>query len=109
MFGMPPLFPVGVAMTFELAAYGAMTGLMLKLFPKKIGYIYLNLILSMVSGRLVSAAVQFIVAGLGHTGFSLAAFWSGTVVVAAPGIALQILLIPPLAIAFRRAGLSPDS
>ena len=26
LFGMPPLFPVGFAMTFELAAYGAVAG-----------------------------------------------------------------------------------
>lgn len=109
MFGMPPLFPVGVAMTFELAAYGALTGLLLKFLPKKIPYIYVNLILSMIAGRLVSCAVQFLIAGLRNTEFSFSAFWNSTIAVALPGIVIQILLIPPLVIALRRAGLQPDN
>ncbi|WP_322597248.1 ECF transporter S component [Acetivibrio straminisolvens] len=28
LFGMPPMFPTAVAMAFELAAYGLMTGLL---------------------------------------------------------------------------------
>ena len=103
MFQMPPPFPTGTAMAFELATYGAMTGLLQKLFPKKILFIYANLILSMIFGRLVSGAVQFLIAGLGNTEFSFAAFWGGAIVVAAPGIAVQLLLIPPLVAALRRA------
>ena len=109
LFGMPPLFPVGVAMIFELAAYGALTGPLIKFLPKKIPYIYINLILSMIAGRLVSGAALFIIAGLGNTEFSFSAFWSGTIVVAIPGIVIQILLIPPLVVALRRAGLKPDN
>jgi len=36
IFGMPPIFPVGIAMAFELAAYGALAGLFYKILPKKI-------------------------------------------------------------------------
>ena len=35
IFGMPPMFPTAVAMTFELAAYGCLAGILYKLFPKK--------------------------------------------------------------------------
>ena len=35
IFGMPPLMPTGIAMAFELAAYGAVAGLMYRLLPKK--------------------------------------------------------------------------
>jgi len=35
LFGMPPIFPTGTAMAFELAAYGAVSGLMYRLLPKK--------------------------------------------------------------------------
>ena len=39
-FGMPPIFPTAVAMTFELAAYGAFAGLFYRLLPRKTGYIW---------------------------------------------------------------------
>ena len=51
--GMPPLFPDALCMTFELAAYGAMAGLMHKLLPRKKPYIYLSLLTAMIVGRLV--------------------------------------------------------
>jgi thiamine transporter ThiT len=51
LLGMPPMFPTAVAMAFELAAYGLMTGLLHKLLPKKNVSIYASLILSMVCGK----------------------------------------------------------
>ena len=33
LFGLPPMFPIAVAMAFELAVYGLMTGLLYKRFP----------------------------------------------------------------------------
>ena len=50
MFGMPPMFPVAVAMAFELAAYGAATGLLYRLLPKKYTYIYVALAAAMLAG-----------------------------------------------------------
>jgi len=37
VLGMPPFFPTAVCMAFELATYGAVTGLIYKCFPKKKG------------------------------------------------------------------------
>ena len=42
--GMPPFFPTAVCMALELAAYGAVAGLMHKLLPRKKPYIYCSLI-----------------------------------------------------------------
>ena len=39
IFGMPPMFPTAVSMAFEMAAYGAVSGLLYRLLPKKKGYI----------------------------------------------------------------------
>ena len=33
--GMPPMFPTAVCMAFELAAYGAVSGFLYKMLPKK--------------------------------------------------------------------------
>ena len=38
--GMPPIFPAAVCMAFELAAYGAIAGLMHSVLPRKKTYIY---------------------------------------------------------------------
>lgn len=97
--GMPPLFPVAVAMAFELAAYGLMSGILYRVFPKKKGYIYCSLIVSMIVGRLVWGTVQFICMGFDASKFGFAAFWAGAVANALPGIILQLVLIP-LAVMF---------
>lgn len=92
--GMPPLFPTALAMAFELAAYGFVSGLLYRVFPKKKVYIYCSLIAAMVIGRLVWGAVQFVCMGLDASKFGFSAFWAGAVVNALPGIVLQIVLIP---------------
>lgn len=105
IFGMPPIFPTGVAMAFELAAYGAAAGLLYRALPKKNIYIYVNLIISMVLGRLVWGGVSYVIAGLNNTEFGFAAFWAAAVVNAVPGIILQIVLIPIIVIAMKKAKL----
>ena len=104
MFGMPPLL-TAVAMAFELAAYGALTGLFYHLLPKKPGFIYVSLIASMALGRVVWGAAKLVMAGLTSAAFPFSAFLSGAILTAWPGIAAQIVLVPALVLALRRAGL----
>lgn len=99
LFGMPPLYPTAAAMAFELAAYGALTGLLYRLFPKKAGYVYVSLTLAMLAGRIVWGAAGYMLYGFGGTAFTWELFMSGAVLNALPGIALQLALIPPLVIA----------
>ena len=94
ILGMPPMYPNAFAMAFELAVYGLMSGILYRLLPGKKGYIYLSLIFSMIIGRLVWGAVQFACMGFDASRFGLAAFWTGAVANAIPGIILQIVLIP---------------
>ena len=108
LFGMPPIFPTAFAMAFELAVYGAIAGLLYRRLPKKIGYIYVSLIVAMIAGRIVWGGVMFLLAGLGYTQFSFAAFLAGAVTNAIPGIILQIVLIPVLVKVFEKAKLVLD-
>ena len=94
VLGMPPMYPTAFAMAFELAAYGLMSGVLYRLFPKKKGYRYLSLIFSMIIGRLVWGVVQFACMGFDATKFGFAAFWASAVTNAIPGIILQIILVP---------------
>lgn len=101
LFGMPPMM-TAIAMAFELAAYGLITGLLYQKLPKKAQNIYVTLIIAMVTGRLVWGAVRFIMAGLSATTFPFSAFLSGAITTAVPGIILQIILIPPIIIAVEK-------
>lgn len=48
LFGMPPIFPTGAAMCFELAVYGAASGLLYARLPKRTLSIYAALISAML-------------------------------------------------------------
>lgn len=94
--GAPLLFPKAVCMAFELAAYGAVAGLMHRILPRKKPYIYLSLLTAMVAGRLVWGAAMMVCMGIKGGAFTFAAFAAGAVTNAIPGIIVQIVLIPIL-------------
>ena len=106
VFGMPVMFPSAVAMAFELAVYGCMTGWLYRKLPRKTGITYAVLLLSMAAGRIAWGAVRVVLAGLSGSSFSWALFLAGAFTNAIPGIILQLVLIPVLVAAMERAGLS---
>jgi len=101
IFGMPQM-PMALAMMFELAAYGALCGLMHFVLPKKIPFIFLSLVTAMVGGRVVLAFVNFIISGFKGTEFSFFPYLLANVTTAIPGLILQIILIPMLVIVFEK-------
>ena len=94
--GFPPLFPTAVCMAFEFAAYGALTGVMHGILPKKKPYVYVSLLTAMIVGRLVWGAAMFVCTGIGGGEFTFAAFIAGAFTNAVPGIILQLILVPIL-------------
>ena len=92
--GMPPLFPVAICMAFELAAYGAVSGLMHKYLPKKKPYIYLSLLAAMLAGRFIWGAAMFVALSIDGGAFTLSAFFAGAITNAVPGIIVQLVIIP---------------
>ncbi len=104
-YGMPYLYPKAIGMAFELAAYGAIAGLMFMLLSrrKNIEAIYFSLLSAMIGGRLVWGAVSAVLyvpsLAASFTDKSLPAFTfkyflSESVLLALPGIVLQFVLIP---------------
>ena len=96
MFGMPKLYPTAVAMTFELAAYGAAAGLLYRCFPKRLWGIYASLIGAMLVGRAVWGVAEYLLLRLQGEAFTLGLFLSGAFVSAAPGIILHLAIIPAI-------------
>lgn len=106
IFGMPVLFPTGIAMAFELATYGLVIGFVYSRSRWQcVISLYRSMIAAMVSGRMVWAAVQIVLLGLGDSGFTWQMFLAGAFLNAIPGIVLQLILIPAVMIALNRTGL----
>lgn len=99
LFGMPLLFPGATVMAFELATYGFFAGSLRK-FPTLV-----NLLLSMLAGRIVWGLANFLLLGFGALEFSWELFVAGAFVNALPGIILQIILIPAIVATFKKANM----
>ena len=103
LFGMPPMFPIAIAMAFELAAYGLVSGVLWRKVKHTVPMMYAVLVSAMVAGRLVWGAVRFVLAGLVGSSFPFSAFLSGALLTAVPGIAAQLVLIPLILVALQKA------
>lgn len=102
--GMPPIL-TALAMTFELAVYGLVSGILYRNRKKNVKNIYISLVSAMVAGRVVWGIATVIITGAAGGVFTWAAFASGAVLNAIPGIAVQIILIPVIVVALRKAGI----
>lgn len=103
VLGMPPMFPTAICMAFELATYGFVAGLLHNKLPKTKGYVYVSLLIAMIIGRLVWGLAMLACMGFDASKFGFAAFVSGAITTAIPGIILQIALIPILVIILRNS------
>lgn len=105
LFGMPPMYPVAIAMAFELAAYGLIIGLVYAAVHKRgVAALYISLLTAMVGGRLVWGLAEVVLLGMAGNAFTLQAFLSGALLSAVPGILLQLVLIPVVMVALDRTG-----
>ncbi len=89
MTGMPPIYPVAVAMAFELAAYGIVIGLV----SRKANTI-VALIAAMITGRVVLGIANVILLNMAGKSYAWSMFISGAFVTAFPGIVIQLILVP---------------
>ncbi|MCI8328080.1 MAG: ECF transporter S component [Oscillibacter sp.] len=106
LFHMPPPFPTGIAMAFELAAYGFLTGF---LYARSrwqcVMALYRCLIAAMLGGRAVWAAARVILSGVSGQAFTWQIFLTEGFLTAIPGIILQLVFIPVVMVALDRTGL----
>lgn len=91
--GMPPLFPMAIIMTFELAFYGLIASLMYRKFHLPS---LLSLIISMIVGRVVAGIVVFILVSFLGIEMNPIMFVKGGILTGFPGIVIQLILIPSL-------------
>lgn len=95
IFGMPPLYPNAIWMSAELLTYGYVVGILYNRFLKKqLWWLYVSLVISMISGRVVWGIVKALLISSSGKVFTFGAFVAGGFIDALPGIILQIILIP---------------
>lgn len=104
VFGTPPMMPTAAAMAFELAVYGAVTGILYAKLPRTKPCIYVSLLAAMAAGRVVWGIVSIPLYGIAGKSFSAAIFITSGFTNAIPGIVLQIVAIPMIIMALERAG-----
>ncbi len=105
LFSMPPLIPVGLAMTFELAVYGLTAGLLYRTLPQKPVCIYISLIGAMLTGRIVWGIACIFIYGTMGNPFTWSIFLAGAFLNAIPGIIVQIVIIPVIVLALKKSTL----
>ena len=105
LFGMPPIMPIGLAMAFEMAAYGACASILYRKLPKKTINLYLTLIVAMIVGRIVWGLASFVLYSIQGNAFTFQLFLAGSIINAIPGIICHILIIPPIVMVLKKAGL----
>lgn len=110
IFGMPSIYPTAICMAFELASYGLIIGLFYKFFKerrmKEIPGIYLSLIISIIGGRLVWGLSRYLTGLFGGGILTFKIFIASAFLNAWPGIIIQLILIPLLFEALKKARLS---
>ncbi len=105
IFSAPIIYPRGISMAFELLAYGVISGVLVKYLPKNIPALYASLIAAMLGGRIVWAGVMMFITLFGSVPFGFSIFIAEAFINALPGIILQIVVIPPIVLALKKAGL----
>lgn len=102
------MYPVAVAMAFELATYALVAGLLYERSRWQcVKALYKCIIIAMLAGRAVWGVAMLILLGIKGNQFTFQAFLSGAFINAIPGIVIQLILIPVIMVALDRAKLVP--
>ena len=104
--GMPPM-PMLPSMMVELAAFGAISGLLIKYVRTKNMYadLYISLITAMLIGRILAGISRALIFTPG--GYTISVWVTSYFITALPGIIVQLVLIPGILIALEKARLIP--
>ena len=103
--GMPPIAFLP-AMMVECAAYGMVSGLMLKYVHTKSTYadLYIALITAMIAGRVISGIAKALIF---TPGLAMSAWITASFVTALPGILIQLVFLPSVVFTLMKAKVIP--
>lgn len=105
MWGQPPIMPIGLTMSLELASYGLIAGYIYKkvrVFSKDIYNLYFALVIAMIAGRIMYGATNWVLFLLDLSKTDFISFLTVVFVTGLPGIVLQILILPAIVMTIER-------
>jgi len=105
LFGMPPFYPVAIAMSFELATYGGVAGFLFRKNSESTLNIYASLLMAMIAGRIVWGVAMLVLLSVNGAAFTLKMFIGSALINSVPGLIAQIVIIPVLLISLKSANL----
>lgn len=103
IWGMPMLFPKAIGMAFELATYGLVSGTVYSKSKKSTKSVFISLITAMIAGRIVWGIVSCVLYGIMSKALTWQIFMAEAFVNAIPGIVIQLVAIPLLVSALKKA------
>lgn len=104
LFSVPVMYPTAIAVAFEMSVYGLITGLIFGLCKKKnIISIYTSMLPAMLLGRIVRCFAEIILLNIKGNPFIWKTFATTTILNSTPGIILQLILIPAVILALKKA------
>ena len=104
LFSVPVMYPTAIAVAFEMSVYGLVTGLIFGLCKKKnIISIYASMLPAMLLGRIVRCFAEIILLNIKGNPFIWKTFAATTILNSTPGIILQLILIPAVILALKKA------
>ena len=101
--GMPPIAMLP-SMMVECAAYGAVTGLMMKFVRTKnaVADLYISMVTAMILGRVIAGLAKALIFAPGTPAF---AWVTTSLVTGIPGIVIQLVVMPAVVFALTKARL----
>lgn len=104
--GMPPVAMLP-AMMVECGAYGAVSGLVLKVLRtgKTYGDLYIALVVAMIAGRVISGIAKALIFS---PGLAMSAWVASSFVTALPGIVIQLVFLPGVVAMLMKAKVIPQ-
>ena len=91
-------------MAFELATYGAVSGLIYQKTNSLKLRVYISLLSAMMSGRIVWGGVSMLIHGITQSAFTWQMFVGAALLNAIPGMILQLILIPIIILTLEKSG-----
>ncbi len=109
VFGQPVIYPIAIAMTFELSVYGLVTGVLYSQAQRRSLFtLYRSLLVAMLAGRIIRGVAEMILLSVAGNTFTLSVFMIKVVLTSLPGVALQLILIPTIMILIDKTKLLPQ-
>ena len=106
IFSVPVLYPTAISVAFEMATYGLIVGILYGYSKKKsIFTIYFAMIVTMILGRIIRCISQILLLNIQGNPFVWKSFFTGVILNSIPGVILQLIIIPIVIIALKRAKL----